>query len=104
MHNCKATKDNLIELAMSRTDQDQAPAVEFENCPGCREEFASLRNTLRTTEAAIDLGQPAESFWPGYHERLRERLMREPRTSNGSASPAKTRRSACAMTRSINGR
>ena len=87
MHNCKATKDNLIELAMSRTDQDQASAVEFENCPGCREEFASLRNTLRTTEAAIDLGQPAESFWPGYHERLRARLMREPRTSNGWLPP-----------------
>ena len=87
MHNCKATKADLIELAMSRTDQNQALTVELENCPGCREEFASLRNLLRTTEAAIDLGQPAESFWPGYHERLRERLVREPRTSNGWLPP-----------------
>lgn len=87
MHNCKATKDELVELAMRRTHQDQAPTVEFENCPGCREEFASLRNTLRTTEAAIDLGQPAESFWPGYHERLRERLEREPQTSKGWLPP-----------------
>ena len=88
MHNCKATKDNLIELAMSRADQDPAPTVEFENCPACREEFASLRNALRTTEAAIDLGQPAESFWPGYQARLRERLRHEPRTSNGWLPPS----------------
>ena len=88
MHNCKATKDHLIELAMSRADQDPAPTVEFENCPACREEFASLRNALRTTEAAIDLGQPAESFWPGYRARLRERLSREPRTSNGWLPPS----------------
>ena len=87
MHNCKATKDELVELAMRRAYQDQAPTLEFENCPGCREEFASLRNTLRTTEAAIDLGQPAESFWPGYHERLRERLRREPRISKGWLPP-----------------
>jgi len=87
MHNCKATKDNLIELALSRADQDPAPAVEFENCPACREEFASLRNALRTTEAAIDLGQPAESFWPVYHERLRERLERA-QTSNGWLPPS----------------
>jgi hypothetical protein len=87
MHNCKATQDELVELAMDRTDQDQALTIEFENCPGCREEFASLRNTLRTTEAAIDLGQPAESFWPGYHERLRECLQREPRTSKGWLPP-----------------
>jgi hypothetical protein len=87
MHNCKATKDELVELALSRTDQNQLPPVELENCPGCREEFASLRNTLRTTEAAIDLGQPAESFWPGYHERLRERLEREPQASKGWLPP-----------------
>jgi hypothetical protein len=89
MHNCKATKDELVELALSRTDQNQLPTVELESCSGCREEFASLRNALRTTEAAIDLGQPAESFWPGYHERLRERLKREPQTSKGWLPPSR---------------
>ena len=87
MHNCKATKDDLIELAMSRTDQNQLPADELENCPDCREEFASLRNALRTTEAAIHFGQPSENFWSGYHERLRRRLEREPRNSNGWLPP-----------------
>jgi hypothetical protein len=87
MHNCKATKKSLIELAMSQTDQNQLPPAELENCAVCREEFASLRNALRATEAAIHLGQPAESFWLGYHERLRERLEREPQSSNGWLPP-----------------
>lgn len=87
MHNCKATKKNLIELAMSPTDQNQLPPAELQNCSACREEFASLRNALRATEAAIYLGQPAESFWSGYHERLRGRLEREPRSPNGWLPP-----------------
>jgi hypothetical protein len=87
MHNCKATKKSLIELAISQTDQNQLPPAELENCPACREEFASLRNALRVTEAAIHLAQPAESFWPDYHERLRERLERAPRISNGWLPP-----------------
>ena len=89
MHKCKATKDELVELALSRTDQNQLPTVELEGCSACREEFASWRNALRTTEAAIDLGQPEESFWPGYHQRLRERLERELRTSKGWLPPSR---------------
>lgn len=87
MHSCKATKNSLIELAMSQPDQNKLPPAELENCPACREEFASLRNALRTTEAAIRLGQPAESFWPGYQERLRLRLEREPQSANGWLPP-----------------
>jgi anti-sigma factor RsiW len=87
MHNCNATKNRLIDLAMSQTDQNQLPPAELANCPGCREEFASIRNALRATEAALHLGQPAESFWPGYHDRLRGRLERAPRSSNGWLPP-----------------
>jgi len=87
MHNCKATRNRLIELVMNRTDQNQLPPAELESCPGCREEFASLRNALRATEASICLAQPAESFWSGYNERLRERLEREPRSANGWLPP-----------------
>ena len=87
MHNCKATRNRLIELVMNRTDQNQLPPAELESCPACREEFAWLRNALRATEASICLAQPAESFWSGYNERLRERLEREPRSSNGWLPP-----------------
>jgi len=78
MHNCKAKKTILIELAAG--DANQLPG-EFENCAACREEFASLRNALRAADAAIHLAQPAEIFWPSYHERLRERLHKSQRTS-----------------------
>lgn len=87
MHNCKATKNSLIELAMSQTDQNQLPPAELGNCPACREEFASVRNALRATEAAIHLAQPAESFWPGYHDRLRARLEGKPQSTNGWLPP-----------------
>jgi len=87
MHNCNATKNDLIELAISQTDQNQLPPAELEKCPACREEFASLRNALRATEAAIHLAQPAESFWSGYNERLRARLERESRNSKGWLPP-----------------
>ena len=89
MHNCNARKNDLIELAISQNDQNQLPTAQFENCPACREELASLRSAVRATEAAIHLAQPAESFWPGYHERLRGRLVREPRSSNGWLPPTR---------------
>jgi len=89
MHKCNARKNDLIELAISQNDQNQLPAAEIENCPACREEFASLRNALRATEAAIHLAQPAEGFWPGYHERLRGRLVREPQSSDGWLPPTR---------------
>ncbi|HEU5238229.1 MAG TPA: hypothetical protein VFU37_13925 [Pyrinomonadaceae bacterium] len=78
MHNCKATKTILIELAAGDTNQLSG---ELENCSACREEFAALRNALRAADTAIDLAQPAEAFWPGYHERLRQRLQNSPPTS-----------------------
>jgi len=83
MHNCKATKTILIELAAG--DANQLPG-EIENCAGCREEFASLRNALRAADTAIDLAQPAEAFWPGYHERLRQRLQNS-QTTGGWLPP-----------------
>jgi hypothetical protein len=83
MHNCKATKTILIELAAG--DANQLPG-EIENCAGCREEFASLRIALRAADTAIDLAQPAEAFWPGYHERLRQHLQNS-QTTGGWLPP-----------------
>jgi hypothetical protein len=73
MHNCKATRNRLVDLALKQTDQSQVPA-EFAQCAACREEFTSLRNALRSTEVTMWLAEPADNFWPGYHERLRARL------------------------------
>lgn len=76
MHNCKATRQRLIDEAMSRPSSDQTGSLqaELELCPACREEFASLRSILRVADQSMQSALPAESFWPGYHARLRQSL------------------------------
>ena len=91
MHNCKATRRVLVEATLNRgpSDQNQALAIELEQCAACREEYVSMRNTLRVTDQAIQFALPAESFWPEYEARLRRRLERDTQTfKHASPSPA----------------
>ncbi len=73
MHNCKANRETLIALALNPHDHTQLPA-ELEQCAGCREEYAGLRTLLRVVNQTRQSALPAESFWTGYHTRLRQRL------------------------------
>lgn len=83
MHNCKAVRSRLIEQALDETLSGQAglPA-DLEDCPTCREEFASLRSVLRVADQAMQSTQPEEGFWSDYHARLSQSLK--------SGSPAAT--------------
>lgn len=83
MHNCKATRKRLIDEALNQTPSDHSGPLlaELEACPSCREELASLRSVLRIADQAMESALPAESFWSGYHTRLRQSLERD-------ASPA----------------
>jgi hypothetical protein len=74
MHNCKATRETLIALALNPPDRTQSLPAELEACATCREEYAALRKALRVADQAKQAALPAESFWPGYHARLRQRL------------------------------
>ena len=74
MHNCKANRETLIALALNPCDQIQPLPAELETCATCREEYAALRNALRVADQAKQSALPAESFWPGYQARLRQRL------------------------------
>jgi len=74
MHNCKANRETLIALALNPSDQTQSLPAEIETCATCRTEYAALRNSLRLAGQAKQSALPAESFWPGYHARLRQRL------------------------------
>jgi hypothetical protein len=74
MHNCKANREALIALALNPSSQTQSLPVELETCATCREEYAALRNALRVAGQAKQSALPAESFWPGYHARLRQQL------------------------------
>lgn len=80
MHNCKATRETLIALALRPPDQTQSLPAEVEACATCREEYAALRNALRIVDQSKQSALPAESFWPGYHARLRQLLETGPRS------------------------
>jgi hypothetical protein len=80
MHNCKATRNQLIEAAIEHRSSEQSVPLppELEECPACGEEFAALRSLLRVADQAIESSLPSESYWSGYHTRLRQSLASEP--------------------------
>ncbi|HVS83102.1 MAG TPA: hypothetical protein VHE60_15345 [Pyrinomonadaceae bacterium] len=79
MHNCKATRKQLLELALDKTpsDQNETLLAELERCPACRAEFVSFRRVLRVADQAMGSALPAEGFWSGYHARLQQSLERD---------------------------
>jgi hypothetical protein len=79
MHNCRATRKRLIELALDQTPSEHSEQLlgELERCRACREEFASLRSVLRVADQAMEAALPSDSFWSGYHARLGQTLNRD---------------------------
>jgi hypothetical protein len=74
MHNCKTTRERLTELLLDGVDPRAALSRELRECAECREEFGALNETLRVTTRLIETATPPESYWPGYHARLKEKL------------------------------
>ena len=74
MHNCKKTRERFTELLLDGSDPRAVLAKELRECAECREEFGELSDTLRVTSRLIETATPPESYWPGYHARLKERL------------------------------
>jgi len=76
MHNCKATINRVTELLLERPKArpDDLLTKELLRCADCRTEFDSLREMLRITSLLIEQTEPSESYWNGYHEKLRQRL------------------------------
>ena len=54
----------------------------LEGCAECRAEFDALNMTLRLTTRLSETAAPAESYWSGYHARLREKLATTPNPSH----------------------
>ena len=77
MHNCKATRNEVLEL-LSRGADCALPeelSREVRRCKVCEREFHSLSNTLRLTTRALGAAMPADGYWPAYHARLEEKLL-----------------------------
>lgn len=85
MHNCKTTRERLTELLLDGVDPRAVLVTDLRECPECREECSELTETLRFTTRLIETATPPDSYWPGYHARLKERLCaaQQPRVELG---------------------
>jgi hypothetical protein len=72
MHNCRETKEQFTELLLDGDDRRLDEAW----CSECRAEFDAINATLRVTTRLRETAAPGESYWSGYHARLREKLSR----------------------------
>ena len=88
MHNCRLTRNGLIDLALDEMSSAEAKQLlaELNNCAACREEYATLRNTWRVSGQALQSALPTENFWPGYHDRLHGKLIQHLQQANEKAS------------------
>lgn len=80
MHNCKLTRTSFIDLALGEIEPARATQLQTElnDCPGCHEEYESLRSTLHVSSQALRSAVPGEEFWPGYRTRLHAKLLTSP--------------------------
>ena len=76
MHNCSETKEQITEFVLDGADRRPCEVLlaELRACAECREEFNALNATLRVTTRLRETAAPAESYWVGYHARLRQRI------------------------------
>jgi hypothetical protein len=76
MHNCKASRSTLIDLALDELQPEQKKQLlmELKECAVCQEEYFSLRSVLRVSDQALRSALPSEDFWTGYHARLSQHI------------------------------
>ena len=86
MHNCKATRKTLNELALDELDENQSLLVELEACGACRQEYARLKSMLRVASQAVQSAMPAESFWADHHQRLQQHIESAARSAVPASS------------------
>ena len=80
MHNCKQTRDALIDLAVGELAEAQRRALrsELQNCESCRAEQMAITGTLRVSQQALSSERGSDEFWRGYHSRLQNKLKGVP--------------------------
>jgi anti-sigma factor RsiW len=80
MHNCKRTRDALIELALGELNEEQSRAIrsELHNCEACRAEQTAIAGTLRVSRQALSAEPGSDEFWRRYHSRLQDRVKGMP--------------------------
>ena len=90
MHNCTETKEQITELVLDGADRrpDEVLLAELRACAECRAEFNALNATLRVTTRLREISTPSESYWSGYHAKLRHTLVNANAQSIQSNGPS----------------
>ncbi|HET9530340.1 MAG TPA: hypothetical protein VFQ92_08315 [Blastocatellia bacterium] len=83
MHDCRKVKSKLIDLVFHEAGPNEKLRLiaEVDGCDLCLELYRSMTETLGVFDTAIEAGMPEESYWSGYEDRLRARLIRDPQPS-----------------------
>jgi hypothetical protein len=89
MHNCTETKERFVELVLDGRLVEAAETSELNACAECRAEFDALNMTLRMTSRVSETAAPPESYWSGYHVRLRQKLATTPNPSHAEKQSRK---------------
>ena len=79
MHDCHKTRALFTELLLDEPEHrpDEMLSAELRGCTECRAEFDALNATLRVTGRMKETA-PDETYWNGYHQRLRHKLTNIP--------------------------
>ena len=87
MHNCKRTRNVLLDFAFGELSEAQSAALmsQLRECEPCRAEHAAIAGTLRVSRNALEAEQRSDEFWQSYHHRLQSRLKELPVTTAGQS-------------------
>ena len=77
MHDCRKTKEDLIDLVFNEMDAETELRLleELELCRACSAEYDSMREALKTFDETAPGLLPAAEFWTAHHARIEERLQ-----------------------------
>jgi hypothetical protein len=80
MHDCRKVKSKLIDLVFHEAGPNEKLRLigEVDGCDMCLELYRSMTDTLGVFDTAVEASMPEESYWSGYEDRLRARLIRDP--------------------------
>jgi anti-sigma factor RsiW len=76
MHDCRKTKEELIDLAFNEVDADTELRLveETEACAACRAEYQAIEEALAKFDEAAPSLLPASTFWAEHHARIESRI------------------------------
>ncbi|HEV3470169.1 MAG TPA: energy transducer TonB [Pyrinomonadaceae bacterium] len=79
MHDCETTRARLADMLFGELGggHEAALLAELGRCAECAGEHRVLAATLSAFDTASEELLPGGEFWPGYGERLRERMAQE---------------------------